>query len=182
MAISRGCLAAQALPSVDVLRRELHYDPITGALTRAIGKPGASLGSRAGSRRPDGYVTVGVLGDQFFAHRIAWKLHHGEEPPALVDHRNGDRSDNRIANLRAATVAENGANRGRDRRTLTGLPGVSLCRQTGKYRASIRVAGRLLDLGRHQDLDAATRARAAAEATHFGAFGAGNRQEARLGH
>jgi hypothetical protein len=43
-------------------------------------------------------------------HRFVWLLKHGTLPP-ILDHINGDRQDNRIANLRPATPSLNAINR-----------------------------------------------------------------------
>jgi len=44
------------------------------------------------------------------AHRIIFALHAGSWPEKDLDHINGDRSDNRIENLREVTRAENARN------------------------------------------------------------------------
>jgi hypothetical protein len=44
-------------------------------------------------------------------HQIVWCLVHGELPLAQVDHINGDKSDNRIENLRLVTTQQNSFNR-----------------------------------------------------------------------
>jgi hypothetical protein len=47
------------------------------------------------------------------AHRVIWKMITGEEPPRIIDHSDRDKGNNRWSNLRAATPAQNGANRER---------------------------------------------------------------------
>jgi hypothetical protein len=54
-----------------------------------------------GSVRPDGYKTVTVMGKPFKAHRLIYAMHFGDIAEGMeIDHINGDRSDNRIENLR----------------------------------------------------------------------------------
>jgi hypothetical protein len=44
----------------------------------------------------------------FKAHRLVWWWHHGPVPDGLqIDHIDGDKSNNRIENLRVVTQAEN---------------------------------------------------------------------------
>jgi hypothetical protein len=96
------------------LETSVHYDPATGLLTwLARGDPrfdNKMVGKAAGSVRPDGYVAVGFGGKSYLAHRLIWRLVHGEWPEFEVDHINGDKADNRIENLRACTTAENRRN------------------------------------------------------------------------
>lgn len=64
-----------------------------------------------------------------------------------VDHINGDVSDCRRGNLRACTRHENLRNQKRRVDNRSGFKGVGLHKQTGKYRARVRAAGLVLNLG-----------------------------------
>lgn len=63
--------------------------------------------------RPDGYVVVSSGGKDHFVHRLVASAFHGPAPSPLhhVDHIDRDRSNNRPANLRWVTPAENLARR-----------------------------------------------------------------------
>ena len=77
------------------------YDPETGYLHRV------KNGKRRGTLHPSGYRYVGVIGRNFYEHRLAWALYYNEDPyPYEIDHINRNRSDNVISNLRKATPAE----------------------------------------------------------------------------
>lgn len=89
----------------------LAYDPETGKITWRVGRNNHVLaGDEAGHRRSDGYRAVEADGQAFRAHRVAWYLHYGSWPAGRLDHINRDPSDNRIANLRPVTHAQNIAN------------------------------------------------------------------------
>ena len=89
---------------------KLRYDPYTGAFTWAV-SPGRRVraGTPAGTES-DGYRQVCYGGKVYKAHRLAWFLVYGAWPSEQVDHRNGVRDDNRIANLRAVGFEGNAQN------------------------------------------------------------------------
>lgn len=131
--------------------------------SRCAGKPAGFVSSA-------GYVTIRLRhngGKLFQAHRLAWLLIHGEPIPAEIDHINGDPSDNRISNLRAADSVTNKANARRRSDNTTGVKGVSICRQTGMYRVVITHNGKHYRLPRFATLEEAMAARReAAERLH----------------
>lgn len=179
--------AAVPLPAVEELRERFRYDPDTGILTYA--KDAGTrfkAGSVAGTifTAPDGYRSVAVIanGRRMLAHRIAWKMHHGSEPAAVLDHKNGDGTDNRIDNLREATALLNGQNKSVRKDSATGISGVHFNKQKQKYAAQVRVNGKKLHLGLFDNVDDAATARAAAVAQHFGAFAASSREIAHHGN
>ena len=168
--------------SADALPELLHYDADTGALTwRARGphlfnRPSsASAWNAKWADRPalthvnpEGYLHGSIFGRLYRAHRVAFALHYGEWPQHDVDHINGDRSDNRIANLRDVTNAQNHRNRALSKRNTTGASGVFFCPRKNVWRAMIRVqGGRKKSLGHHSSMEAAVIARRAAE-SEFG--------------
>lgn len=147
-------MAKLPLPTPDELRQLLDYDQETGALkwrergpelfagrgssaeTCARRWNGNYAGRPAGSHKASGYITVGVWGTDIGAHRVAWAISHDEWPPEDIDHINGDRADNRLANLRSVSRALNMRNQRFRVRASTGVVGVSKT-PDGTYRAAI---------------------------------------------
>jgi len=111
------------LPPVELLRELFDYDPETGLLTYRI-RPKRSrvvVGSVAGSPRSSGYLQVMVAKRNLLVHRVCWKVYTGQEPPKLLDHKNRNRQDNRITNLRIGDAKLNQGNRGQKGRYLPGV-------------------------------------------------------------
>jgi hypothetical protein len=94
-----------------------------------------------------GYRRIQVDGKNILEHRIVWAMTKGAWPLELLDHRNGKKTDNRIANLREVTHAENSHNRGKTSRNTSGSIGVSWRKERRKWRAIIGVNGRNKYLG-----------------------------------
>jgi hypothetical protein len=89
------------------LQELLEYNPLTGVFTRRVNSGHAKAGAVAGTKHIDGYIMVGVGGDKYFAHRLAFLYMTGEWPISGVDHRNTIKSDNSWGNLRDCTQREN---------------------------------------------------------------------------
>lgn len=83
------------------LKELFSYDKNSGAFTRRVSVSSAKSGSVAGASK-DGYLVFNVDGKLYRAHRLAWLYVFGRWPKKHLDHINGIRNDNRIANLREA--------------------------------------------------------------------------------
>ena len=155
------------------------YDPETGELRNRVDRGyQAKAGTLAGCRKGEGYFYVKVRGKEYLIHRVAWLLTHGVWPAAQIDHVNGVRDDNRMANLRESTNAENGRNRGAQTNNSTGFKGVNWDKNSRKYKAQIRVQGKNTHLGLFTSPKEAHAAYQSAAYANHGAFanpGASNR-------
>ena len=114
----------------------LAYDPESGKITNLKARRGAAAGAEAGADRGHGYRKVFFQGAYYYAHRVAWALHYGEQPPAIIDHIDGDGHNNAISNLRGAAHRENLQNQKRRIDNTSGHKGVSWNSHAGKWVAS----------------------------------------------
>ena len=73
-------------------------------------RPWPRLGTVVGGDDGHGYKTCLVLGHKFKVHQIVWLLHYGQLASMSIDHINGVKLDNRIANLRLVTDQQNSMN------------------------------------------------------------------------
>jgi len=97
--------------SVEYLKELFRYDPLSGKLTRIISTTHrVKAGDEAGVVNHYGYKVVSIFGHKYQVHRVAWVMVHGTWPLDEIDHINGNRSDNRIENLRAVTCRDNRLN------------------------------------------------------------------------
>lgn len=112
--------------------------------------PGSKVkcGDLAGWINAKGRVVVRWQGLGVYGHRLAWLLYFGEWPAQHLDHIDGNPANNRIANLRVATVRLNNENRRKPMsNNQTGLLGVSPSRSGRRFYATIRTHGRSTYLG-----------------------------------
>lgn len=103
-------------------------------------------GTAAGSQNGAGYLHVGIGGVMHRVHRIAWALSTGEWPTVKIDHKDGDRSNNKWLNLRLADDAGNSQNCKIRIDNTSGYKGV-FASSTG-WRSKISARGKRYDLGR----------------------------------
>ncbi len=125
------------------------YDSDTGIFTRKTNHGGEWSGTSPTYVTEDGYLRFSVGGILYRAHRLAWLYVHGRFPSGAIDHIDGDRLNNRIANLRECTLSENAQNAPRHARADSkhGFRGVSFQSQKGKWQARIMVNGRSKSCG-----------------------------------
>ncbi|MCZ7856007.1 HNH endonuclease [Agrobacterium salinitolerans] len=164
-------MAAKALPSQEALRQLLRYEPETGRLfwlERPVRRPNDVTwnkkfsGKQAfTSKSKDGYHKGGINDVRVYAHRVIWKMETGCEPE-FIDHENGDRSDNRWANLRSVRKTENSRNARKSSRNSSGVIGVH--KHKTKWVAEINDGiGQRVYLGIFNTIEEAAGARKVAE-------------------
>lgn len=153
------------LPTQTELQALLNYNPKTGTLTwkprpdsvrgwntRHAGKPAFTAKDRKG------YFVGAIYCTNYRAARVIFKLHHGIDAEQ-VDHIDGDRSNNKISNLRAVTHQQNQQNMKRSTRNTSGVTGVSWNTGKSRWDAKISVNGKTVLIGRFTDFNEAVAAR-----------------------
>ncbi len=101
------------------------------------------LGAIVGTLFNTGYVRTSYKKVFYYVHRIVWLLHHKKFPNGIIDHINGNKTDNRISNLRVCTHRENGSNRKIHREGKL----VGCSKHGDKYQAQIQINGQYVYLG-----------------------------------
>ncbi len=143
------------------IRNRYSYDPMTGSFHFRGGLKDGKIGGRADGGK--GYWRISISGKNYAAHRLAWLYVHGRWPSDQIDHINGDKSDNRIANLREASASQNTMNQGLRKDNSTGFKGVYEDKRTGRFRARITVGGKPKNLGFYATVEDAAAARRSAK-------------------
>lgn len=126
------------------------------------------------SKDQDGYIVHTKGKSKIKLHRFVTNC-----PDNLIpDHIHGkqSRNDNRKANLRLATVSQNGMNRDLSINNTSGTTGVTWHKQTKKWIVRIQVEGKRINLGLFSNFDDAVKVRKQAEEKYFGEWSYDNSQ------
>lgn len=129
------------------------YDPETGWFTNKFSRGRAKADERAGSPSGHGYRKITFNYIKHYEHHLAWLFVYGEYP-GEIDHINGIRDDNRIANLRLCTHAQNCYNTQRSTGE-SGLLGAYLDKRTLKWYSKIQLGNQVTYLGSYETAEEA---------------------------
>jgi len=142
---------ANELQQLKEMKDALEYDEEAGCLrwiktinSRAI------KGNIAGTTLNTGYIRLRYKGQNHRVHRIIFYLCHGYVPK-FIDHLNGDKTDNRIENLREATPSENQCNVGLTSKNTSGVKGVTWCDSLKKWRCRMYLQKESRSFGCYRD-------------------------------
>ena len=161
------------VPTHQQVRGFLDYSQKTGLFTwreRSGSFKRSLVGKIAGTAHLSGYWTISILGTKWLAHQLAWLHHYGTWPTSYVDHVNLDKRDNRIANLRLASFAENSANSSVRSDNTSGHRGVFYDKQRQRWVVLITKDGIRKQLGSFKDKNQAAEIHALMAAQVFGDF------------
>lgn len=137
------------------LREVVNYNQLTGVFTWTKNTYWKHhVGLEAGTTKPNGYRYLQIDRAGFLAHRMAWLYVFGKMPQHCIDHINGNKADNRIANLRDVTPLKNSQNRFKaNADNKLGVLGVRLTKNG--YRSQIRHQGKVRFLGHFKNVETA---------------------------
>ena len=139
----------------DRLKEVIDYDADTGLFlwkkkpTRTNNMEGKIAGyPQWGSKSSGGgYIRIMIDFKVHLAHRLAWLYIHGEWPKYQLDHKDGDRANNRLSNLRECTVSQNRMNAPRENKYGRGVFFRNDKRRTKQWGAQISANGKHIYLG-----------------------------------
>ena len=114
-------------------------------------------GAKCGTINPNGYQYIVIRFPcqptfSILAHRLAWFITHGKLPDQEIDHINQDKLDNRLANLRDVSHKVNLKNRTRLSNNTSGFTGVVWCKKSKKWRARVKIDGKLQHIGLYSSI------------------------------
>ena len=171
------------IPTPDQLRNVLSYEPETGMLfwkfrdesmfkskQNAAAWNGRNAYKEALTSGMIGYMVGTIFGGRYLAHRVAWAIHYGKWPEDQIDHINGNRSDNRIVNLRESTQQENCCNMPKKSDNTSGYKGVWRYRDGVRWQCAIRHMGKTKHLGLFESAKEAHNAYCQAAQKYHGEF------------
>jgi hypothetical protein len=138
-------------PPNDVLFDLVNYDPETGVFTRKKRLGKGCVGDVLATLRPDGYLKTCLLYKSYLLHRLAFQYMTGKAPAQYIDHINGDKTDNRWANLREASPLLSSQNKRRaNKGSLSRFIGVTKTDPNGRWVASIGHNYKTYNLGTYE--------------------------------
>lgn len=128
---------------------------------------GRYIGKRAGCLNiATGYRQVCLYCRLWLEHRVIFAMHYNYLPE-LIDHRDRNKSNNLINNLRDVSKAINGINSKVSCKNTSGVRGVGWDRKAKKWVAYIRVEYKQINLGSFKNIEDATRARQKGERDYW---------------
>ena len=166
----------------ELMRECIDYNPDTGEIRWKVRplhhfyspKVGEAWNRRLAGKhwivnKYSGYRTSTISGVCLRGHRVAWLITHGEWPNGFLDHIDGDKTNNRLDNLRVVDPAESSKNKGKQVRNKSGINGVYLDLKGNKskpWRVYIGVNGKNKFIGGYETKEQAKQARDQAEADY----------------
>ena len=160
-------------PSLARVRELLDYDADSGVLTwRICTSNRVKVGDVAGWSGEGncfGYTQISIDGILYLAHHLIWFYVYGEWP-IQIDHRDLDKSNNKLDNLRLATQSQNCGNLPKPKHNTSGYKGVSWEKKRNYWIAQISLNKKRYYLGAFDTKEQAHAAYLNAATRNWGEF------------
>jgi len=153
----------------ECLKEALSYDPLTGNFVWIKRRGGRKFGAIAGCLNRYGYRVITVWCNVYTAHRLAWLYVYGVFPSGGIDHINGSKDDNRIANLREATELQNSWNQCREK-GVSGHKNVVWRESKKRWQVRMHINGKKRAFGSFIDVEEANQRAIEVRDQHHGEF------------
>ena len=140
-------------PTQEQLKKLFNYHE-DGYLVWAVNRKRAKIGDKAGILHLNGYYRTGINGKLYCNHRLIYIFHYGIVPK-FIDHIDGNKTNNKINNLRPATNKQNQHNAKLSSKNTSGYKNVTFCTQTKKWAVKIKINGQQKTIGRYNDIELA---------------------------
>jgi hypothetical protein len=127
-------------------------------------KVGAALGTKT-----KGYIQLRIQNQRYFEHRLVFIYHHGY-CPEYIDHIDGDKSNNRIENLRPATLTQNNYNVKKPKSNKSGVKNVHWNKKNKNWNVTLSANNKSMYFGSFDDLELAALVAEEARNLHHGEF------------
>jgi hypothetical protein len=145
------------------LKEVLDYNKETGIFVAKIMRSNRPLGKEVGYPNAHGYLRARIDKKAYYMHRLAWLYVYGKFPTKWIDHKNRNKKDNRIDNLRDISHSENHRNMPLQSNNTSGYAGINWNKKNKKWRARIKVNSREIHLGAFKNKEEAVNAKMHAE-------------------
>lgn len=143
-----------AISDFNLTKELLHefFEYRNGELYWKITYASRKIGTKCGSIDINGYPYTMFKGKNRKNHRLIFLMFYGYIPE-LIDHIDGNKSNNKIENLRKSTKQENGFNSKLSKSNKSGVKGVSWSKDKKKWVVQLSVDGINKCFGRYNDID-----------------------------
>lgn len=157
------------------LKRQLRYDPESGIFTRLISNSNrVKVGDIVGTKHHRGYLYTRINNICYSMHRLDWLYVYGKFPNKVIDHKDGNPSNNSIQNLRDILQKYNTKNNKLSKRNKSGYKGVHYHKTNKKWIAYIACDRIVYSIGSYDSKEEAYEARLNREFELFGEFSRNN--------